>query len=218
MRLLGIAVALAGCSFPTRSEDFACSPDNECDEGRVCELGFCVVSEVDAAVVTPPIDAPPMQMPDADPFIAIAEACKAKGYVADATTGGLYRTALLQTDQINWTNAQASCKADVANATHLIVLSTAEELAFMRALTGADAWIGLSDIVAEAGNNGANFVTVTGETGDQRPFAGGEPNNGGGNNEDCVAMRGSDNNLDDKPCTGLNLRYVCECDGKPSNP
>jgi hypothetical protein len=59
-------------------------------------------------------------------------------------------------------------------------------------------------------------VTVTGETGDQRPFNAGEPNNGGGNGEDCVAMLPG-GLLDDKPC-GETKRYICECSGQMSTP
>ena len=219
LRLLGIAIAVCGCSFPTPSEDFACSTQDECTPtGRVCDRGFCVVSEADAAL---PVDQPDAANPEpdafVDPFIQIAQMCTAAGYIKDNTTGGLYKTHLTAADQLSWTAAQDSCQADVMGATHLIVLSTTDELAFMRGLTGADAWVGLNDIAVEANTNGANFVNVTGEANDQRPFAAGEPNNGNGN-EDCVAMRGTDNNLDDKPCNNTFVaRYVCECDGKASS-
>ena len=56
----------------------------------------------------------------------------------DATTGGYYRVV---TTNKSWLDAQADCKDDVANATHLIVLSSAAENTFMRTKLG---WVGLS--------------------------------------------------------------------------
>jgi hypothetical protein len=221
MRLLGIAIALAGCSFPTPSETFRCVENADCTGGRVCDeaAGFCVVSEdVDAAVVTPmdgSVDAPP----DADPFIAIAQMCKDAGYLEEAAAGnGLYKRHMNQGEATTWINAENDCKDDVPGATHLIVLSTLDEVQFVRdASPGIDAWVGLNDIAAESNNDPAKFVTVTGEINDQRPFAGGEPN--GGTGENCIALRESDDNLDDKPCNngGVNARYICECDGKSPN-
>ena len=219
LRVLGIAVVVCGCSFPTPSEDFACSSQDQCaPSGRVCDRGFCVVSEADAAVTVDPPDAPPDQpdAPPVDPFIQVAQMCRDAGY-ADFGTSGLYKKHLDQADQISWTAARNDCQDDITDATHLIVLSTTDEVTFMQGLTTADAWVGLNDIFTEAGTVGANFVTVTDEANTQHPFAPGEPNNGNGSNEDCVAMRGSDNLLDDKPCAGFNARYVCECDGKPSS-
>lgn len=57
-------------------------------------------------------------------------------------------------------------------------------------------------------------MTVTGETGDQRPFSSGQPDNGGGN-ENCVQYKSD--GLDDDQCSNAH-RYVCECDGRMSTP
>ena len=45
MRLAIAIVALAACHFPTPSAGFACDVTADCDNGRVCESGFCVVGE-----------------------------------------------------------------------------------------------------------------------------------------------------------------------------
>lgn len=203
-RLLVAVVASAGCSFPQPSSSFTCETSDDCDGDRVCDQGFCVLGQ---RVVVPDaaIDAPP---PDADPFAAIEPLCIAAGYTKDPTTGGYYRP--VTNTARTWLNAQADCKDDVADATHLIVLSTTAEVTYMDTLLANDAWIGLSDRAAEG-----TFVTVTGETDDQRPFRPGEPNNGDGG-EDCVVMRGN-GGLDDVPC-GNGFRYICECDGRPSTP
>jgi hypothetical protein len=36
-------LALSGCGFDSRSGQFACEPDGDCDDGRVCVDGWCVV-------------------------------------------------------------------------------------------------------------------------------------------------------------------------------
>jgi hypothetical protein len=209
MRWALVVIVCAGCRFPTPTERLVCSTNDECGD-RVCENGFCVVGSPDAATVA--VDAPIDTMPDADPFIAIAMQCEAVGYALEAGPNGYYRPVVAGGQAKTWVNAQADCVDDVANATHLIVLSTTEEVTYMDGLLANDAWIGLSDRPPSAEGT---FVTVTGETGDQRPFLPGEPNNGGGN-EDCIVMRGG-GGLDDVPC-GNGFRYICECDGLMSTP
>ena len=205
-RILLVALTLASACTTTRSGELACNVTSDCESGRVCDRGFCVTGDeapVDAPDGTPidatEIDAPP----DADPFAAIEQMCLAAGYTKDATTGGLYRVV---TNGQSWVNAQADCAGDVANATHLIVLSSAAEVTFAAATQPG--WIGLSDRVTEG-----TFVTVTGETGDQRPFANGQPDNGDGS-DDCIEIS-SGARLNDDQC-GNGKRYLCECDGKPS--
>lgn len=206
-------MTLAACDFPTPSEGYACDTTADCDNGRVCTDGYCVVgsmvgSGVDARTdsSTPPIDAPPSATdapPDADPFVTTAMQCVAAGYALVTAPNGYYRVV---TTTASWLNAQADCKNDVAGATHLIVLSTTAESTYMVTKLG---WIGLSDRTTEN-----TFVTVTAETGDQRPFSSGQPDNGGGD-EDCVQYKVD--GLDDDQC-GNSHRYVCECDGKSSTP
>jgi hypothetical protein len=208
-----LVVVFAACDFPTPSETYACEIDADCESGRVCgPNGYCVVAStgnggLDARVdsMSAPIDAPaaPDAPPDADPFVAIAMQCVAQGYTLVAAPNGYYRPV---TSSATWLNAQADCKGDVAGATHLIVLSTPAEATYMLTKLG---WIGLSDRITEN-----TFVTVTGETGDQRPFSSGQPDNGSGS-EDCVQMK--NDGLDDDQCNSTH-RYVCECDGRMSTP
>ncbi len=201
-----VASGMAACSFPTHAGDFACQVDSDCDADRVCDQGFCVIgSRVDAGVdQDAPIVEPDGPPSDADNFAQIAMMCQAAGYTLEAGPAGYYRPV---TNGKKWLDAQADCKDDVAGATHLIVLSTTAEVTYMATQLG---WIGLSDRATEG-----TFVTVTGETGDQRPFASGQPDNGGGN-ENCVQMK-SGGKLDDDQC-GNGHRYVCECDGRESSP
>lgn len=209
MRVALLACLITSGCFPVRSQDFACETTSDCDADRVCQDSFCVLAERPDNGGNPTADGPPDgpivdAPPDADPFVQIAMQCMTVGYTLVSGPTGYYRTVTTGT---SWANAQADCKNDVADATHLIVLSTAAEVTHMASQLG---WIGLSDSATEG-----VFVTVTGETGDQRPFASGQPDNGSGS-EDCVQMK-QGGQLDDDQC-GNNHRYVCECDGKPSTP
>lgn len=44
MRHALAAILIAGCSFPTPSEQYACVTTPDCEGSRVCDQGFCVVS------------------------------------------------------------------------------------------------------------------------------------------------------------------------------
>lgn len=206
MRRVILAIGLFGaCSFPTPSQDYACHVTADCESGRTCTGGYCVVGSAGAtdapAGLVP--DAPAADaMPDADPFAMIAARCMTAGYTTQAP--GLYRSVATGT---SWTAAEADCADDVAGATHLVVLSSQAEVTYMATQLG---WVGLDDRAAEG-----TFVTVTGETGDVRPWASGQPDNGGGN-EDCAQMKNG-GQLDDDQC-GNSHRYVCECDGKAPTP
>lgn len=194
-------VALAGC-VPSRTGELACSVTDDCKDGRICDRGFCVVA---ADVADAARDgALPDMPPDADPFAITAMMCMAAGYTADTASGGLYRVVTAST---NWLNAQADCKKDVADATHLVVLSKQEEVTF---LMGHPGWIGLSDRQTEGA-----FVSVTNENDFPTPFANGQPDNGSGS-EDCAEIN-SNGKVNDDQCNG-NKRYVCECDGRASMP
>jgi hypothetical protein len=204
MRLALAIVLLAACDFPTPSEQYACRVTADCESDRVCEQGYCVIGASghgpDAANTLAPdaavtADAPP----DADPFAAIAAQCVTAGYTMSATAGGYYRPVATTT---SWQNAETDCINDVPGATHLIVLSRQSEVTYMASQLG---WIGLSDRAVEG-----QFVTVTGETGDVRPWASGQPDNGGGN-ENCAQMK-TGGTIDDDQC-GNPHKYVCECDG-----
>jgi hypothetical protein len=70
--LAALALALAACSISHRSQDYACTKQADCVQGRQCIEGFCVVpgggGPIDAAppgndAKKPPPDAPPPQCP-----------------------------------------------------------------------------------------------------------------------------------------------------------
>ena len=135
----------------------------------------------------------------ATPFAA----CMAKGYAAAGTSTSLYR---VSANDRSWVDAQAECAADVAGATHLVVVSSATESDFIKTKLG---WVGLSDRATEG-----TFVNVTNEPNDYRPWISGQPDNGSGN-ENCVQMKAG--GLDDDQCGNAHV-FVCECDGRPSVP
>ena len=41
--LIGVALVTGCDDFPERSADLACEDDNDCDDGRRCDRGYCVV-------------------------------------------------------------------------------------------------------------------------------------------------------------------------------
>lgn len=210
MRFVLALVAFAACDFPTPSEEYACRVTADCESGRVCEGGYCVIGNgggggVDASKT--PTDAAvggadAAIMPDANNFPAQLAMCMAGGY-DPASNGKYYR---LPPNPANWINAEADCANDVVGATHLVVLSNTAEVQIASTEPG---WVGLSDQVTEG-----TFVNVTNETPDQRPWASGQPDNG--NNEDCARIQGN-GTLDDDQC-GNSHYYVCECDGRAPTP
>ena len=61
------AILLAACSFPTPSEQYACRTNDDCETGRVCTLGYCVIGGGGSNV--PEIDAPNIDSgPDCSSF------------------------------------------------------------------------------------------------------------------------------------------------------
>ena len=207
MRSVLVLAMLAACDFPTPSADYACRVNADCETGRICERGYCVVGSVannpDApSSVTPDAAIDGTPMPDADPFAMIRTQCIAAGYTQDAS--GLHRAI---GNGSRWLDAQTDCANDVAGATHLIVLSSAAEVTYA---TGQLGWVGLSDRATEG-----QFQNVTLEPNDLRPWENGQPDNGGGD-ENCAQIKSS-GKLDDDQC-GNSHRYICECDGRAPAP
>lgn len=207
MRRLLLLVLVGGCGFATRSGALECDITDDCENGRTCEGGFCVVgggNDSPDAGVSEDSGTDAAQPPDADPFTEIAAACTAAQYTPVTGLTSLYRDV---PTGATWAAAQADCKNDVTDATHLIVLTSQIEADFMKTKRG---WVGLFD------NDTNVFASVTGEPVSQTLFfAGGQPDDGGGD-ENCVQWK-DNNGLDDDQC-GNSHRYVCECDGKPSTP
>ena len=154
---------------------------------------------------SPAVDARSMPTTGGDGggMTTVLAACMAKGYSASANLTSVYREGATEK---TWLDAEAECAADVAGATHLVVLSSAAESAFVKTMRG---WVGLSDRATEG-----TFVNVTAEPNDQRPFLSGQPDNGSGN-ENCVRMK--QDGLDDDQCDNTH-QFVCECDGRAPTP
>ena len=202
--LLAALLSAGACDFPTPSQEYACRVTADCEQGRVCTGGYCVVGQqntVPDASNTIPKDAAVDAMIDADPFAMIAQQCLGAGYTQDAS--GLHRAVATNA---TWLIAEADCANDVAGATHLVVLSSTAEVTYVKTQLG---WVGLSDRAVEG-----TFVNVTNEPGDLRPWDSGQPDNGGGN-ENCAQMKAT--GLDDDQCNNGH-RYVCECDGRAPTP
>lgn len=70
--VLGIAVAVLGCSINHRSDQYACTVTSDCEPGRVCDNGYCVVSGGGGGLDAPRADAP---KPDIDAAVSCPMPC-----------------------------------------------------------------------------------------------------------------------------------------------
>ncbi len=111
-------------------------------------------------------------------------------------------------DEKDWDNGNASCKA---NGAQLVKIESADENDFIKSLVGeVDYWIGLTDAETEGDwkwSDGSNFTGYTN-------WMSGDPNNY--NNQDCVAIvKGNfyggvrDGEWHDDKCSNLK-GYICE--------
>lgn len=194
---------LAGCSFPTPSDGFACAVDLDCEGGRACEGGFCVIAP-DASIVVeaPPIDAP-VVMPDVAIDTPPPRPCtggEANATDADGQCFVAFRSAAVRKTR---TNAQAAC---VALDMDLAIVKSASANATVQSLiTGLDAWLGATDTLTEG-----TFLWPDDTALSFTNFRAGEPNNGAGaGQEDCLLIEGArGGSWDDRGC-GTVLAYVC---------
>jgi hypothetical protein len=137
-----------------------------------------------------------------------------------AVGGGRYR---LVREPATWMAALADCADDDGGApdrhTHLVVFADdAERTRVRAAFAASELWIGLSDRVTTF-----DWLWVTGEdTGTYPPASGppwrnGQPTNGAGGLQDCVAMDAA-GAWDDRICDDGNAEYLCECDAFMQDP
>jgi cysteine-rich repeat protein len=118
-------------------------------------------------------------------------------FICGPANSGAFRATLFNnncylgftTDEITWQDAETSCEALDG---YLAVIDSINENTLVRSMlpTGLGPWIGFNDIQSEAGSNATLFVKVTGGTiaNGFINFGIGEPNNTGGDGEDCVHM------------------------------
>lgn len=102
----------------------------------------------------------------------------------------------IQSAGITWTSADAAASSSVYLGApgHLVTITSADENAFVAALTGVDfrAWIGLTDAAVEG-----TYQWVTGETFAYSNWSAGEPSGDG----DYVEMFASNDKWNDRPNT-----------------
>lgn len=196
---------LAGCSFtPGRITG---PSDGDAD---VRDSG-----DLDVAVDDAPGDAA------ADGVTGDATFTCPSGYVAAGTAQ--YRYAPSNTGNFN--AARGDCENDddagtFTGFTHLVVLSGETERAqlatFVAGIDDQKVWIGVTDRVLDGTWRWVTAEPIVGyPPASGTPWKSGEPNDDG----DCVQMlSGSVHELEDRPCTSDNERYVCECDAYAEDP
>lgn len=124
-------------------------------------------------------------------------------------------------DTLTWHQAEAACEAlsepETTGQTHLAVIARDDELAAVIGnLTITGFWLGHTDLATDGTFVPTTPQSVTWPTSAMPPWAVGQPNNNGGN-QDCLWVDGN-GLLDDRGCTSDNdkARFVCECDLFPS--
>jgi hypothetical protein len=178
MKYLLLAL-LAGC-FPTRSGEYACDTDADCERGRTCTRSVCVVSDVDAAAP----DAT-SNVADATPADAAPRVCDTSGLTcANATThvdcsGACWVTCA---EQVTQATAQTRCTAWGGEVTPL--RTAADAMCFDMVQLNNQMWLGL----VQAANATAP-ETQWSWSGDNVPplffrWDNGEPDDSGGNEND----------------------------------
>jgi hypothetical protein len=150
------------------------------------------------------IDAPLIDAIDA-PFDDTAPVNCPASYASIGVAGSKYRA---NGNSFTWTQAQAMC---VADGTHLVVFQDDAERAMVTALLpGDNQWVGVTDRITLG-----TWLAVTGATATYLPWEPSEPDLTA--DERCVAAKPSSFNYEDNDCLS-GRRFVCECDGTPSNP
>ena len=107
-----------------------------------------------------------------------------------------------------WYSAKSGCEESGAK---LVVLNTEAEQQALSPLVARNTWIGLH----RDSRNKSRWLWVDGSSADYTNWNKGEPNNYGGNQEDCVEMYPTSKvgKWNDLPCRRDNY-YVCEISGK----
>lgn len=168
-----------------------------------CRIGFDRgatgddVAPDDARLDTkPPVDVP---FDDTAPMNCPA------GYQSIGVLGSKYKA--VDTSR-TWAQAQATC---VADGTHLAIAGNFDELSSVATLLPTrDLWLGVTDNVTLG-----TWRTVTGDIATYLPWASDEPDVAV--DQRCVETEFPLYNFIDQDCME-DRRFICECDGRASDP
>lgn len=170
-----------------------------------CAHGIGGGDEIGGEAEAGPDAGSPFEETGDGPDAAPAEPCT--GGLAnfeDPMTGACY---MLFDNQQNWDAARVACEA-LGPGHHLATVADAGEGQLIADLAGDhEIWMAGSD----AGNEG-NWVWYNGDPLAFTRWRSGEPNDGGGDGEDCMILEGQlGGTWDDRHC-GDSYRFVCERD------
>lgn len=203
MRWVVLVVVLGACGFSRSSDALVCTVASECEEGRSCEQGFCVVALDAGALDQAPLVDAPVSPPDTAADAPPPRPCTGGEANASDVEGTCYVAFKSAAVRKTRANAQVACLAlDMELA---IVTSAAANATVQSLIPGLDTWLGATDAVTEG-----TFLWPDGTPLSFTNFRAGEPNNGGGSGqEDCLVIEGGKNgSWDDRPC-GQTFAYVC---------
>jgi len=190
VRLALLLLVLTACGKQLNPDFCAAHPSDD----------RCTRAEVDARVETT-IDA-------SGALDALASACPTTYVVQLSGQSSRYRVV----DTANsWKNAEADC-ADDSMTSHLLVVSSAAELAAVAVHVDRDRYVGHSDKLADGA-----WRRVTDEPDtypalaalSEPPWGAGEPNEG--TSGDVAALAAADQLLHDRDGSEVQA-YICECD------
>lgn len=219
--LIVVTFAL-GSAACLRGTEYRCSSNTECGAGGTCEsVGFCSFPDMDCSsgerfgdsagalanqctgmtgidgglidgplIDGPMIDAPPAGCPG--------------NYATIAGGQGTHRYRVLPSG--NWNQQQSMCVATTSSA-YLAIPDDLGELQAIATLAGAQRfWLGITDAATEG-----TWLTTKGVPATFLPWAPGEPNMSGNNQDDFVEGITATSQINDERSNTQNVA-ICECE------
>lgn len=181
-----------------------CSSIFGLDKPMLVDAGGDAATPSDGAIV----DVPPDDAPDAPPI----DACPATYTVTYMTSR--YRVITIERP---WLTVAQDCADDMASGnkhTHLAVVGSSAEHAYLVGQGLVGGWFGLSDLKTENIYRWVTAEPTTFPPAMGTPWAQGEPDNALG--QDCVASNAQGQWLDTN--CGASLPALCECDELANDP